>query len=400
MKIYFFLDRRKVNKRKKSLSILANVKYTVSDQETVFRFSTGLSCSPASFRNQTVFGSDPNAEEKNTLLKKIRATAEDLYLNGIATGIIKGPQALKAAILSKLTAAEVETSTLQHLDAYIEFLQLKKKSKSYISGMRKLKAFLLELEIKGMSLHFDSIKADFEIQMLKYLAEKGFAPNTVGSYVKRLKIFLNWCLKRNLTTNLIYKNFEITQEAGEVIALSETEVESISNLNIPAHKHIYEGGTKLIRDWFIISTQTGLRYSDFKKLADAKLIPVTGGYDIHIKTQKTKAEVVIPVSRLLYKYLKEHEFNVPLPPSNQKYNKGLERIQKLAKITKKITSHTGRKSFCTIQYRKGVPVNQIMKISGHKTEKEFYKYIGVSLSENAAMVRQNNPDFQISHMTA
>jgi len=400
MKIYFFLDRRKVNKRKKALSILANVKYKLSDKEIVFRFSTGLSCSPGSFRNQVVFGSNTNAEEKNLLLKKIRATADDLYLNGITTGIIKGPQELKAAILSKLTQAEVETSTLQHLDSYIEFIRLKKRSKSYISGMKKLKSFLQELETKGLSLHFDSIEAEFEIEMLKDLNEKGFEPNTIGSYVKRLKIFLNWCLKRNLTRNLIYKNFEITQESKEVIALSETEVEQISNLNIPTHKHIYEGGTKIIRDWFIISTQTGLRYSDFPKLAAAKLIPVDGGYDIHIKTQKTKANVVIPVSRLLYKYLQAHEFNVPLPPSNQKYNKGLERIQKLAELTKKITSHTGRKSFCTIQYRKGVPVNQIMKISGHKTEKEFFKYIGVSLSENAAMVRSNNPEFQINHMSA
>lgn len=399
MKVYFFLDRRKATKRKKALSILANVKYRISGNETVFRFSTGLSCSPASFRNQTVFGSDPNAEEKNKLLKKIRTAADDLYLNGIATGIIKGPQELKAAILSKLTQADVETSTLQHLDSYIEFITAKKRSKSYISGMRKLKSFLQELQTRGLSLHFDSIQAEFEIEMLKYLNEKGFGSNTIGSYVKRLKIFLNWCLKRNLTRNLIYKNFEITEEAREIIALSETEVEAISNLKIPTHKHILEGGTKIVRDWFIISTQTGLRFSDFPKLANAKLIPVPGGYDIHIKTQKTKADVVIPVSRLLYKYLQEHEFNVPLPPSNQKYNKGLERIQQLAGISKRLTSHTGRKSFCTIQYRKGVPINQIMKISGHKTEKEFAKYIGVSLTENAAMVRSNNPEFQIKHMT-
>lgn len=228
------------------------------------------------------------------------------------------------------------------------------------------------------------------------LNDREYGVNTVSAYIKRLKMFMNWAAKNNLHQNQIYKLFEMQEEAREIIALSEPEVEQIACLNIPVHKHIESGGTKICRDWFIISTQTALRYSDFPKLALAldKIIQVPGGFDIAIKTTKTKTDVVIPVSRLLYKILTEYNFKIPLPPSNQKYNAGLKRIAKLAGLNKEISSHTGRKTFCTTMYRRGVPVAQIMKISGHKTEKEFYKYIGVGLTENAALVRETSSDFQ------
>jgi integrase len=51
-----------------------------------------------------------------------------------------------------------------------------------------------------------------------------------------------------------------------------------------------------------------------------------------------------------------------------------------------ITSHTGRRSFCTNMYKRGLPTLMIMSISGHKTEKSFLKYIKVRQEEHAAMM--------------
>jgi hypothetical protein len=48
-----------------------------------------------------------------------------------------------------------------------------------------------------------------------------------------------------------------------------------------------------------------------------------------------------------------------------------------------IVTHTARRSGCTNMYLAGIPVIDIMKISGHKTEKEFMKYIKVSKLETA-----------------
>jgi integrase len=48
-----------------------------------------------------------------------------------------------------------------------------------------------------------------------------------------------------------------------------------------------------------------------------------------------------------------------------------------------ITTHTARRSFATNAYLQNVPSISIMKITGHKTEKNFLKYIKISQEDNA-----------------
>ena len=40
-----------------------------------------------------------------------------------------------------------------------------------------------------------------------------------------------------------------------------------------------------------------------------------------------------------------------------------------------ISSHTCRRTFCTLKFLKGMPSHAIMKFSGHKTERNFVKYL-------------------------
>ncbi len=55
-----------------------------------------------------------------------------------------------------------------------------------------------------------------------------------------------------------------------------------------------------------------------------------------------------------------------------------------------IKTHTARRSGCTNMYLAGIPVIDIMKISGHKTEREFLKYIRIG-KEETAMNLANHP---------
>lgn len=397
--VYYLLDKRKAYKRSNSVPILADLRYEHNGNNEHFRFSIGMSCNPKNFIKQSIHGREPNADSKNKALERVTLIAERIYNEGINNGHLPNKEAFKAKIKAIRTDAVTEMNILNYLDQYISHLKAKKKSKPTLLGMARLKVMLEGMQTDGVSIHFDNINMQFETALLTKLQEKGFNGNTQGSYIKRLKMFLNWCMKNNLTTNLIFKQFEITEEECEIVALTELEVHAIAALDIQKHKYI-EKGMKLTRDWFIISTQTGLRYSDLHKVSDHSIKRAKDGYDLHITQQKTKGKVVIPVSKLLYKILKEYNFSPPTPASNQKYNENLKAIVKKASIHKDVTSHTGRKTFCTTQYRKGVPVPLIMKISGHRTEKDFYKYIGVDLSENASLVREKNEEFQINHMTA
>lgn len=53
-----------------------------------------------------------------------------------------------------------------------------------------------------------------------------------------------------------------------------------------------------------------------------------------------------------------------------------------------ITSHTCRRSFCTNEFLAGTPVELIMKISGHKSVKDFYKYIRITPEEAGQKIKE------------
>jgi hypothetical protein len=57
-----------------------------------------------------------------------------------------------------------------------------------------------------------------------------------------------------------------------------------------------------------------------------------------------------------------------------------------------IKTHTARRSGCINMYLGGINVIDIMKISGHKSEREFLSYIKVSKEETASAL-QSHPYF-------
>lgn len=53
-----------------------------------------------------------------------------------------------------------------------------------------------------------------------------------------------------------------------------------------------------------------------------------------------------------------------------------------------ITSHSCRRSFCTNEFLAGTPVELIMKISGHRSLKDFYRYIKVTPDQAAYQIEK------------
>lgn len=77
-------------------------------------------------------------------------------------------------------------------------------------------------------------------------------------------------------------------------------------------------------------------------------------------------------------------------------NKGLKELATLAGIAKNVGTHTARRTFATLRYKDGFTVQAIMKITGHKTEKEFYKYLCIEGQENADMFRRTDDRYKIT----
>ena len=65
------------------------------------------------------------------------------------------------------------------------------------------------------------------------------------------------------------------------------------------------------------------------------------------------------------------------------------KVNKTVPKHKLIMTHTARRSGATNMYKRGIPTIYIMKITGHKTESSFLRYIRITKEETADKIIQH-----------
>lgn len=249
---------------------------------------------------------------------------------------------------------------------------------------------------------FDTIDQEFYKRILTYLNSKNYRPNTVGKYIQTLKAFLLFATEKGYNQNEYFrsKKFKAFKEPGFSIYLTEDELASLKELDLTTLPHLDR-----VRDLFLVGCWTGLRFSDFTSIKPQNI----DGDFLHISQFKGSQKVVVPILPVFRQILNKYEgkFKSPLPPtiSNQKMNAYLKEIAKMSPllqytireeivvggVKKKIelqkwemvTTHTARRSFATNMYKSGYPSINLMKITGHRTEKAFLLYIKVTPEDSA-----------------
>lgn len=277
----------------------------------------------------------------------------------------------------------------------------------YKTVLEHLKTFEKEEDYK---ITFDSINLDFYYAFKDFLENEvnNYSLNTVGKYIKILKVFMNEATEQGLTTNFAYKSkyFVKPSERSEQIYLNEKELEEIIKLDLSENETLDQA-----RDLFIISAYTGLRYSDFSRLTKENIGEHKGVRVFRLYQEKTNDYLPIPIHPEVEKILKKRNGNPPNKMASQKINDSLEIIGGKAKINDIITikktkggkqeskmipkyemikNHTGRRSFCTNAFLSGMNTLDIMAISGHNSEKTFLNYIKVSKDERAIKIAESS----------
>jgi integrase len=264
--------------------------------------------------------------------------------------------------------------------------------------------------INNKRLEFSDINMNFYTDFIDFMQDKtrngvkNYTKNTIGSVIKEIKVFMNNANDIGLTvcTGHLHRKFITLEETSDSIYLNTEELMKIYNLeltNITLER---------VRDLFIIGCFTGLRYSDLAQITPENF--VNKGRDIKIKTEKTGVTVIIPLHEAIIKILEKRNGRAPEPYRDQPMNRYLKVIARLAGLTEKVsksvtrggvrvttiyfkwelvTVHTARRSFATNAFIARVPPISIMKITGHKTERAFLKYIKVSEEQNADLIRDH-----------
>jgi len=253
------------------------------------------------------------------------------------------------------------------------------------------------------------VDTDFYNRFVTYLYSQGQKMNTVGKHVKNIKAAINALPMKDRV------NCEFTErrkcvklsEKVDNIYLDETELQSLADLNLTAIPYLDR-----VRDQFLVLAWTGQRFSDLDQLVKDNILEDGLCKRFIIKQTKTSETVEIPILPQVQAILDKYNYKMPRVIDNQVFNRFIKEVARMAGINskvkishteqkkdgtagevtrtyekwEKVASHTGRRSFVTNLFMRGIDVLEIMRISGHRDISVFKDYIKASRSENANSV--------------
>lgn len=223
--------------------------------------------------------------------------------------------------------------------------------------------------------------------------------STIEKQLGFLKWFLRWANQRGFNE---YKQFEsfkpkLKKVPKKVIFLTTEELKQLREFQIPESKQYLDR----VRDVFLFCCYSSLRYSDVYNLKRSNIKKE----HIEITTVKTSDSLNIDLNiytrAIIEKYKDVHFQNDKALPviSNQKMNDYIKELGELAGINEQIQetyykgnerietvtpkyallgTHAGRRTFICFALSLNIPVQIIMKWTGHSDYKAMKPYIDVA----------------------
>ena len=376
--------------------------------------STGLSIPEKYWNPQTKRVREnqafPNYKSYNQRLNDFEAKTTALWAEYVAKGII---EEFKDELYKRVFDIKTEgPELLPFIKQVIEEREKLNVPKGSLQVYNNCLGHLVAFEQKRKKpLRFSKLNEAFLNDFTAYLFSLGFADSYIHKIISTLKMFVQLAKKQGVidSSRLLDSKTPVKKREKDNIYLNEAEIQQLFEMKL-------EGKLAGVRDLFLIGCFTGLRFSDYSKIKRENIQPVEhNGKAVKclvMTTQKTKQRVVLPlVNPMLLAILERHNWQAPKRISNQKLNDYLKELGKLAGFSQEVevnryvagehikqtfqkwqlmTTHTARRSFATNAYKRGVPIPDIMKFTGHTTTQSFLKYIKVTSEESAVILSEHD----------
>lgn len=302
---------------------------------------------------------------------------------------------------------KVSTGKNKFYEAYDEFMTYKIKNKEWTTSTIKrynnIKAILKEFEQKKkFKLTFNTITNKFYTEFTDFcMNDKGHINNTFSRNVGLFKTFMFWSLKNGYTYKAEFIDFKKKPRVlTNQIALKKEDLQKLMLHDFKSER------LERVRDVFVFSCVTGLRFGELKLISKSNII----NDSLLLKEEKGAGKVTreIPLNEIALFLLRKYEYRLPLI-ANQKHNDYIKEVFKVAGYTHevektstrgkeviretmpfydRISSHTSRRTFITMMKRKGKSDKLIASISGHSDMKTLNQYYQVSDEEVKEAVKE------------
>jgi len=254
--------------------------------------------------------------------------------------------------------------------------ETKKKQKTALNYWKKFQTDVKFSELTyNLILEYDRFLHQFDLHI-----------NSIYTLHKQIRRYINLAIKRDLfdANKNPYKKFSPKQVKTERTVLTQGEVLLLEQL-VFDKKDFY---LNLIRDMFLFSCYTGLRFDDVRHVKKENIESDNHGYILKIVAKKTNKQLILPLyklygdkpTKIINKYLDEDmafSSHIFYKYSNQYYNRTLKVLAKQANIHKKLTSHVARHTFATHLASK-VPIHILKAILQHSDLSTTMIYLHLS----------------------
>lgn len=408
LKVYFNVKNQLSDKR---VGIYLRVK---NGRRFDFQIKTELAVFPKDWDNKT---GRPRTRSGNMELAYLRNSIQQIeakiYQTYSIESMLSGTYIDKSDLRKLLYGEDESGKNKNILKNHIQkFLSIKKTETklgsaraSTINTYEKICNRLLDFERhRKATILTNKMDKDFIDELKDYLINvKDYNQNTVNKTIGFLKTLLFFAEDYGAIINksILKEKAKVNHhQSTRPIYFTTTELQQIQALDLTDRPFI-----DAARDWLLISCETGQRVSDFPKIAAAPIEQFdTTTRGISIIQEKTGNEVVLPITPVINAILLKRNGNFPPIGSSQKYNENIKLVCKLAGLTELvytskvdpstnrkvignypkfevISSHTGRRTFATNNILAGFDQDMVMTLTGHKTVKEFCKYLGFNPKE-------------------
>lgn len=318
-----------------------------------------------------------------------------------------------------------EESFTVNLDLFISMAHTrtfkgKPISEKSIQYYKHLRRYISEyMERRHISnIQFDELNRRFYDDYISFLYTKGLQKNTIGNHIKMIKAIIRTQSIRIQSLAEEFLRCEKPQEKSDNIALSEKEIELITNQPLSS-EHL-----QAVRNLFVLMCWTGVRYSDLIQLTSVNIKSVDGGIRFFMfDTKKTEEPAVIKILPEAQHILDLYDDGKAMPRviTNQKFNDAIKEIMRITyeanpdsslaeyetvsftaaldndgRAGKKkeiyqrwqmVSCHTARRTFATNMKLRGNDSDVIRAATGHTTTKSLERYIKQTVVQRAMQLQ-------------
>ena len=366
-KVLFFLKR---DKQKKDGSVPVYCRITIDGKEARFGMKKNIDPKLWNVKEGKATGKSTESSEINALLEKTKAGIHKIYRD-----IQERENAVSAEKVKNIFLG-IDSKQYMLLKAFDEHVEekfnligkriVKSTYNRYYYLRIRLSEFLTEKyhlsDIPLREINYQFIR-DFEMYLLTV---RGNKQSTIAQYLINLKKIVELAYKNEWIFRNPFINYKIEDEKSERGFLTQREVEVLMNWKL-------DKKLERTRDVFIFCCFTGLSYIDVFKLTRDKInLSIDGQQWIMGKREKTDMDYFIPMmeipKKILEKYKNETFKDGKLLPVKVSLtvNRHLKEISEICEINKHLTFHLSRHTFATLTMSKGVSLESVSKMLGHK----------------------------------